>query len=166
MKNRVWKVFVAELLLIIIFATAYHSKANAKTIVHDGDLRIIAIKDNGDTVIKFSDGRSRRFDFDGRIKLINEKNLTAKKLRSRRNKIIYVEKIVSMAINRNWGVIIRKEKNKTGKYEWIMTKYRICYESCKVRPHKGDVVHTYNIYSPYTTWADDITERYDTIIRR
>ena len=161
--HRVFKVLVFELLIIVFMATCYNV-THATEIVRDGNLTISTYRDNGDTVIKFSDGRSRRFDFSGRIKVINEKDLTAKKLRSRRNKILYIEKVVSTAINRNWGVVIRKQKNKeTGKYEWVMTKYRICYKSCKIRPRKGDVVHTYNVYSPYTTWTDDIIDRYDVI---
>ena len=162
--NRVFKVFAMELFIIIVFAIMFCRTTPAKTIVHDGNFTIDVSKDHGDTILRFSDGRARRFDFSGCVKLINEKNLTAKKLRNRRNRIIYIEKVVSVAINRNWGAVIRKEKNKkTGKYEWVMTKYRICYKRCKVKPHKEEIVHTYNVYSPYTTWTDDIIDRYDVI---
>ena len=156
--KKVWQIFILELLMITIFATVH--KANAETVVCNGNLRIEVSRDHGDTIILFSDGRVRRYDFSGRVEVISEKKLTANKLRARRNKVIYIEKITSRAINKNWGRIIRKVKSK-----WVDTPYMICYEHSNMRVHKGDKIRTYCVYSPYTRWIDDIDERYDIKVR-
>lgn len=151
--DRIWRMFCLELLLITIFATVYNnSKANAKTIVNDGNLRIIATKDHGDTALKFSDGRTHRYDFQGKIKVVLQRKLTARMLRNRRNKTIYIEKVNGRVINNRLD-----GRTSTGGY--------ISYQSLRGKVHKGNYVTTYLIYSPYTTWLDDIDERYDVIVR-
>lgn len=159
--NKIYRTLIIEILLIIIFATIYNARhAEAHTVVRDGNLRIEVIRDCGDTVIKFPDGRSRRYDFDGKIKVVPSNKLTAKMLRSRRNKVIYIEKIISKPINKQWGIVVYKRSGK-----WYVTENKICYKSSGIRVKRGNTVHTYCVYNPYTRWLDDIDERYDVVIK-
>lgn len=157
MRDRVWKVFVVELLLIIIFATVYNSKstlAKETVLINEYGFSITAQQSSGTTTIKFSsDGRCRFYDFSGKIRVISEKKLTHRMLRKRRNKVLYVEKIIGRVVNNKLD-----GRTSNGNY--------ISYRSLRGKVRKGSKVVTYFIYSPYTTWTDDIDERYDTIIRR
>ena len=183
MKNKVWTVFILELLLITILATSYSSKADAKTIVRNRKLRINAYYDHGDTILKFSDGRVRRYDFDGEIVVVERKRITHYNLKkntvtveeekdklyeltydmlvTRRNKVIYIEVIKGKVINKRLdGEITNMGYDENGDLPYI------CYKRLKGKVRKDSKVTTYYVYNPYTTWIDDHDERYDVITRR
>lgn len=159
MLKKLWTVIFFEL-IIFIMLVGHSMTTPASTVVRDGNLRIEVVRDHGDTVLKFSDGRSHRYDFDGKVKVVPSNKLTAKMLRSRRNKVIYIEKITSKPIDKQWGVVINKKAGR-----WRVTNNKICYKSSGIRVNRGNTVHTYCVYNPYTQWLDDIDERYDVVAK-
>lgn len=74
---------------------------------------------------------------------------------------IVVEKLIGVAENNAGdGVVINTDDKQ---HDYISYRYSRDYCTGE-RVHKGDVVLTYLIYNPRTTWIDDIVERVDYII--
>lgn len=90
-----------------------------------------------------------------KIKFISTQKLTYKQLISRKkSNILYVE------------LIIGKQIDKKGNGKILNTDPNYNYISYRKEPfNKGDIVRTYCIFNPYTTWEDDISERFDEKIR-
>jgi len=150
MLKKIWNVIFIELVIVMMLA-GRSITAEAKEIVSDHGLRIEVIRDHGDTVLKFSDGRARRYDFSGKVRVVNEKKLTARMLKNRRNKVIYIERVVGYVTNNRLD-----GRTTAGGY----ISYR-SNKSLRGKIRKGDKIISYFIYNPYTTWLDDVDERYD-----
>ena len=148
MMKKLTNIIFIELIVIMLMIGHSITAQAAQTVVSDHNLKISVIRDHGDTVIKFSDGRSHRYDFSGKVRVVSERKLTARMLRRRRNKYIYIEKVTGYVVNNRLD-----GKTSTGGY--------ISYKSLRGKIHKGDKIISYFVYNPYTRWIDDIDERYD-----
>ena len=144
-----------KIFLIIVFLLITSMPVQAKTLVKQtiGDYTISAIK-NGSTVkIKWNGKTIHIYNsFHGKIKIISERKLTYWKKTHRKNKTLYIERVIGKV----------KDDNLNG----ITTSggYINYYRSLKGIAHKGDVIISYCVYSPYNNAVDDIDERYDFVL--
>jgi len=134
----------------VVFATALlcnpaHAKTVAKDTVNGYTIKVTQSK--GKTKIYWNGKKIRQYRFAGKVKIVDERKLTAKKLINRKNKVLYIEKCT--------GVVTDRKLNGRRKLGYIS------YRSLKGKVRKGDYVVTYLVYNPHTSWIDDIAERYD-----
>ena len=74
---------------------------------------------------------------------------------------VVVEKLIGVCENEKGDGVVINTKDKAHDY----ISYRHNRDYCTgQRIHTGDVVLTYLIYNPNTTWIDDVVERVDYII--
>lgn len=142
------KVFI--IFVIFVFVFSINGNANAKVVAKERCLTVTQTK--AGTKVRWMGRIIRWYDFYGKVKIVNGNQLTERKLVKRKNKVLYIERIVGQVINNRLD-----GKTSDG--------YYISYKSLKGKAHKGNVVITYCVYNPYTHWIDDIDERYDIIIR-
>lgn len=142
------KVFI--IFVIFVFAFSVNGKANAKVVAKERYLTVTQTK--AGTKVRWMGRIIRWYDFHGKVKIVNGNQLTEKKLIKRKNKVLYIERIVGKVINN------RLDGRTTD-------GYYISYRCMKGKAHKGNVIITYCVYNPYTHWVDDIDERYDIIIK-
>jgi len=142
-----------KLIIIIVMLVMFFIpiKANAKVAVRENRLTVIQGKFG--TKVKWDGKVIRWYDFNGNVKLISERKLTERKLVSRKNRFLYIEKITGRVVNNYLD-----GRTTNGSY--------ISYRCMKGKVHKGDVIITYCVYNPYTHWVDDVDERYDVIKRK
>ena len=147
----VLKIEIFALFIIILLC----GKADAKTVAKQkcNGYTIAVTQSKAGTKVRWNNKVIRWYDFSGKVKIISEKKLTNKMLYRRKNRILYIERIVGKCINNNLDGI-----TSCGSY--------ISYRSQRGYVHKGDTVVTYCVYCPYTHWTDDIDERYDVVIKR
>ena len=105
----------------------------------------------GVTMVKWNNKVYHRYDFKGKVKMIPERKLTYNMRTHRKGKFLYIERIVGKVVD-NKGNGITSNGNP------------IKYTRIKPYIHKGDVIITYCVYSPYTNWFDDIDDRFDVIL--
>ena len=138
------------IIMFIICLFFINVNADAKVMAKERYLTVTQSRDG--TKVKWMGKTIRWYDFNGKVKLVNGNQLTEKNLIKRKNKVLYIERIVGRVVN----------KRLDGK---TSDGYYISYKSLKGKAHKGNVVITYCVYNPYTHWIDDIDERYDIIIK-
>ena len=138
------------MMMVMIFICVFSINGNAKVVAKERYLTVTQTK--AGTKVKWMGKTIRWYDFNGKVKLVNGNQLTEKNLIKRKNKVLYIERIVGRVVN----------KRLDGK---TSDGYYISYKSLKGKAHKGNVVITYCVYNPYTHWIDDIDERYDIIIK-
>lgn len=137
--------------LALVFAMFFNNNiANAKTVAKDeiNGYKIAVEQDHSGTKVHWNGKVYNWFDFNCKVRIISEKKLTAKMLRSRKNKVLYIEKVVGRVINKTLDG--RTTNGKPISYRSLGRKVRI-----------GDKVVTYFVYSPYTHWIDDYQSRFD-----
>jgi len=140
------KVFI--IFVIFVFAFSINGNANAKVVAKERYLTVTQTK--AGTKVRWMGRIIRWYDFHGKVKIVNGNQLTERKLINRKNKVLYIERIVGRVINNRLD-----GKTSDG--------YYISYKSLKGKVHKGSLIITYCVYNPYTHWVDDIDERYDII---
>lgn len=141
---------IIMMVMIFICVFAINGNANAKVVAKERCLTVTQSRDG--TRVKWGKKVIRWYDFHGKVKIVNGNQLTEHKLIKRKNRVLYIERIVGQVVN----------KRLDGR---TSDGYYISYKSLKGKAHKGNVVITYCVYNPYTHWIDDINERYDIIIR-
>lgn len=143
------KKLIALCIFIFLFGFPTYAKTVATESINGYSLRITQ---HGDaTKVKWCGKTYRKYHFRGRVKIVAEGRLTAKMLRKRKGKTLYIERIVGKVINN------RMDGETSG-------GYYISYKSLKGKAHKGNTIITYCVYNPFTRWTDDIDERYDVIL--
>lgn len=142
------KIIIISMMLAIILSFT----AEAKTVAKEGinGYSISVEQYNGKTVVKWNGRKIRSYKFNGKVKIVPERKLTEKMLLRRKNKTLYIERIVGKVINN------RLDGRTSG-------GHHISYRSLRGKVAKGDVVITYCVYNPFTRWIDDIDERYDIV---
>ncbi len=141
---------IKKIVIIILCVLAINGNTYAKTVLKANRLTVTQGKFG--TKVKWDGKVIRWYDFNGNVKLISERKLTERKLVTRKNRFLYIEKITGRVVNNRLD-----GKTTNGNY--------ISYRCMKGKVHKGDAIVTYCVYNPYTHWVDDIDERYDIIIR-
>lgn len=142
------KMFI--IIIMFLFVFAINGNADAKTVARERCLTVTQTK--AGTKVKWNKKVIRWYDFHGKVKIVNGNQLTEKKLIRRKDKVLYIERIVGQVVN----------KRLDGR---TSDGYYISYKSLKGKAHKGNLIITYCVYNPYTHWVDDIDERYDIIVR-
>ena len=143
-----------KIVILVIAIILFVNPVKAKTIEKSTNGQTISVTQNKyGTKVRWNGKVIQWYDFNGNVKFISERKLTAKKLITRKNKILYIEIIKGKVINTNGD-----GKTETGNY--------ISYKRLGKKVRKGSVVVTYCVYSPYTHWIDDVDERYDVVIKR
>lgn len=139
--------------MVFIFTILLSLTAEAKTVAKEKiNGYSISVEQRGrKTVIKWNGKKIHSYRFKGKVKIVPERKLTEKMLLRRKNKTLYIERIIGKVINNRLD-----GETTEGHY--------MCYKSLKGKVHKGDVVITYCVYNPFTRWIDDIDERYDIIL--
>lgn len=140
-------------LLLTIIILCFTSPAMANTVAREsvGGYTIAVTQRNGKTAVKWNGRIIRRYSFHGRVRFVSEGKLTAKMLRKRKGKTLYIERIVGKVTNNRMD-----GETSCG--------YYISYKSLKGKAHNGDTIITYCVYNPFTRWTDDVDERYDIIL--
>lgn len=141
---------IKKIVIIILCVLAINGNTYAKTVLKAN--RLTVTQGRYGTKVKWDGKVIRWYDFNGNVKLISERKLTERKLVTRKNRFLYIEKITGRVVNNRLD-----GKTTNGNY--------ISYRCMKGKVHKGDAIVTYCVYNPYTHWVDDIDERYDIIIR-
>ena len=151
MKNRLFALIII-ITSIIISINAY-AKAPARTMVREtiGDHTISVTRQGKRTYVLWDGEVIHSYKFSGKVKIIPEGKFTYKKRISRKGKILYIERCVGVVTSRTLD-----GKTSTGGY--------ISYRSLQGKVKKGDVIVSYFIYNPHTSWIDDADERYDIIL--
>ena len=96
---------------------------------------------------------SYKFNRKPKIKFVPANKLTYKMLVTRRNKVLYIEYFTGTQLNADGDGAI--DINSYYNY--------VSYRRCGF--HTGDKIRTYCVYNPYTNYVDDISERYDELIK-
>lgn len=140
-------------IILFMFFVMLATPTQAKTVAREtvGGYTINATQSRNVTKIKWCGKTYRKYYFKGRVKIVSEGRLTAKMLKSRKGKTLYIERIVGVVINETLD-----GRSTNGGY--------ISYRCLKGKVHKGDTVVTYCVYNPYTRWIDDISDRFDIIL--
>ncbi len=138
-----------KIIIIILCVLAINGNAYAKTVAKESRLMVTQTKTG--TKVKWDGKIIRWYDFHGKVEIIPERKLTVHMLERRKNRVLYIERIIGRVINNRLD-----GRTSDGHY--------ISYKSLKGKVHKGNKVITYCVYNPYTHWIDDIDERYDIII--
>lgn len=112
----------------------------------------IRITQHGDTTkIKWCGKTYRKYHFQGKVRIVSEGKLTARKLWKRKGKTLYIERIVGRVINNRLDGV-----SSNGGY--------ISYQCLKGKVKKGNTIVTYCVYNPFTRWIDDVNDRFDIIL--
>lgn len=151
MKKMAVAVMVLMLVVFVLPALPAEAKAKAKTVVEETvngyQLKVTQSKGTGTKVLW--NGRVYGwYDFNGNVKIVPERKLTRQKLIARKDKVLYIEKIVGVVTTKNLD-----GRTTRGNY--------ISYRCLKGKVKRGDWVITYCVYSPYTRWVDDVQLRFD-----
>jgi len=149
MKKNIYD-FITIVIMTIMLAMFVNAEvAQATTIARDNtngyEIKVTQTKNR--TKVYWCGEKVAWFKFSGKVKIVTRKQLTNKRLLSRKNKVLYIEKVYGTVINENL------DGKANGKY--------ICYSRLKGKVHKGDKVVSYFVYNPNTYWIDDIVERFD-----
>lgn len=144
------KKLITICIFILMLASPTYAKTVATETINGYNLRITQ---HGDTTkVKWCGKTYRKYHhFRGKVKIVSEGKLTAKKLWTRKNKTLYIERIVGRVINNRLDGV-----SSNGGY--------INYSCLKGKAKKGDTIVTYCVYNPYTRWIDDISDRFDIIL--
>ncbi len=143
--------FVSISILAVLFSMFINNNiANADVIVTDNTngYELTVTQDKSGTKIIWNGKTYGWYDFNGKVKIIAEKKLTNRMLRTRRNKVLYIEKIPGVVTNKHLD-----GRTLTGEY--------ISYRCLGRKVKRGDKIVTYLVYSPYTRWIDDVVLRFD-----
>jgi len=143
-----------KLITICVFILMLGSPTYAKTVATETiNGYTIRITQHGDaTKIKWCGKTYRKYHhFRGEVRIVSEGKLTARKLWSRKDKTLYIERIVGRVINNRLDGV-----SSNGGY--------ISYKCLKGKVHKGDTIVTYCVYNPFTRWIDDVSDRFDIIL--
>jgi len=143
--------FVSISILAVLFSMFFNNNiANANVIVTDdtNGYELTVTQDKNGTKVLWNDKTYGWYDFNGKVKIIAEKKLTNRMLRTRKNKVLYIEKIVGRVVNKSLDG--RTTSNKYISYRCLGHKVK-----------RGDKIVTYLVYSPYTRWIDDVVLRFD-----
>lgn len=145
----VWKILVIVAMMVVMAASVQAKTVSKETV---GDYTISVHQNGKKTIVKWNGKTICSFRFTGKVQIIPERKLTNRKKMCRKDKVLYIERVVGTVINNNGD-----GKTSNGAY--------MCYRSSlKGKYHKGMVVVSYCIYNPHTRWIDDISERYDAIL--
>ena len=143
-------ILVTMFIMLVTVNPAFGKTVARETI---GDYTISAVRKNNTIKIKWNGKTIHTYrNFKGKVKILPERKLTAKMLTSRKNKVIYIERVVGVITDDNLNGIT------TGSG---YTHYR---RSLKGIGKKGDIVVSYCVYSPFKNTIDDYDERYDIIL--
>lgn len=149
MKN-VWKLLVVMALMVMMAASAQARTVARETV---GDYTISVHQNGKKTVVKWNGKIICSFRFTGKVQIISERKLTNRKKMNRKDKVLYIERVVGTVTDD-----LGNGRTTNG--------YYMCYRTTlKGKYQKGDVVVSYCVYNPHTKWIDDITKRYDAILR-
>lgn len=142
-----------KLITICVFILMMGFPTYAKTVATETiNGYTIRITQHGDvTKIEWCGKTYRKYHFRGKVKIVSEGKLTARKLWKRKSKTLYIERIVGRVINDHLDG--RTTEN-----------HYISYKCLKGKVHKGDTIVTYCVYNPFTRWIDDIADRFDIIL--
>lgn len=148
MKN-VWKLLVVMALMVMMAASAQARTVAKETV---GDYTISVHQNGKKTLVKWNGKTICSFRFTGKVQIISERKLTNRKKMNRKDKVLYIERVVGTVTDD-----LGNGRTSNG--------YYMCYRTSLKKAQKGDVVVSYCVYNPFTRWIDDITERYDAVLR-
>lgn len=133
--------------------TTTRKAGRIKTVVSEtvGEFSISARQGKGKTYIYWNGKKINTYKFSGKVKIIPEGKYTYSKRRSRKGKVLYIERCVGTVTTSQMDGITTN-----GNY--------ISYRCLKGKAHPGDVIVTYLVYNPNTRWIDDVTDRCDAIL--
>lgn len=142
-----------KLITLCIFVFLLGFPTNAKTVATEtiNGYTISVTQGNKTTKVKWCGKTYRKYNFKGKVRIVSEGKLTARKLWSRKDKTLYIERIVGRVINDRLDGV-----SSNGGY--------ISYQCLKGKVKKGDTIVTYCVYNPFTRWIDDIADRFDIIL--
>lgn len=135
--------------LLLINSDVVMAKTVAKERVNGYTISVTQSKQK--TTVKWNGKKIHSYKFRGKTKIVSERKLTEKMLLRRKNKTLYIERIIGKVVNNRLD-----GETTEGHY--------MSYRCLRGKAHKGDVIITYCIYNPFTKWIDDIDERYDIIL--
>ena len=158
-KKNITITIIVLLMMITISGTASGKTirkttgSKIKTVVSEtiGEFSISARQGKGKTYLFWNGKKINTYKFSGKVQIIPERKLTYAKRRSRKGKVLYIERCVGTVTTSNMDGVTTN-----GDY--------ISYRCLKGKAKVGDVIVTYFAYNPNTRWIDDITDRCDAIL--
>lgn len=156
-KKNITIIIIVTLMIMISGVTASgkttRKAGRIKTVVSEtvGEFSISARQGKGKTYLYWNGKLIKTFNFSGKVKIIPEGKYTYARRRSRKGKVLYIERCVgSVTSSRMDGITTN------GDY--------ISYRCLQGKAYPGDVIVTYLVYSPHNNLIDDVTDRCDAIL--